>query len=142
MGDYSSYLPVARCINDKKKKKQKTAMMLLDELDSNQQRNCIIAAVVARAFSLTDEHIIIGRQGNHVDAHYEVIVTKISNLKENQPKFFTRMYRLSLSSFDKLLSIIEPCLKPRKIMVKNIVPPIIKLCLGLCMLRIHFVEPS
>jgi hypothetical protein len=89
MGDYSSYLPVARCNNDKKKKKQKTVMMLLDELDSNQQRNCFIAAVVAGAFSLTDEHIIIGRQGNRVDAHYEVIVTKLSNLKENQPKLFT-----------------------------------------------------
>jgi hypothetical protein len=37
-------LPVAGCNNDKKKKKQKTAMMLLDELDTNQQRNCIIAA--------------------------------------------------------------------------------------------------
>jgi hypothetical protein len=52
MGDYRSYLPVAGCNNDKKKKKQKTVMMLLDELDSNQQRNCIIAAVVARGFSL------------------------------------------------------------------------------------------
>jgi hypothetical protein len=50
MGDYSSYLPVAGFNNDKKK--QKMAMMLLDELDSNQQRNCIIAAVVARGFSL------------------------------------------------------------------------------------------
>jgi hypothetical protein len=59
MGDYRSYLPVAGCNNDKKKKKQKMTMMLLDELDSNQQRNCIIAAVVARGFSLTNEHIII-----------------------------------------------------------------------------------
>jgi hypothetical protein len=63
--------------------------MLLEELDKNLQRNYIIAAVVARAFSLTNEHIIIGRQGNCVDAHYEIIVDKIANLKENKPKLLT-----------------------------------------------------
>jgi hypothetical protein len=49
----------------------------------------ICAAVVARGFSLTNEHNIISRQGNHLDAHYEIIVNKIANLKENKPKLFT-----------------------------------------------------
>jgi hypothetical protein len=89
MGYDSSCLFKDGCNNHKKKKKQKTAMMLLDELDSNQQRNYIIAAVVAFVFSLTNEHIIIGHRGNHLDAHYEIIVNKIANLKENKPKLFT-----------------------------------------------------
>jgi hypothetical protein len=63
MGDDNSHLLGDGCNNNKKKKKkQKTAMMLLDELDSNQQRNCIVAAAVAHVFSLTNEHIIIDRQ--------------------------------------------------------------------------------
>jgi hypothetical protein len=53
----------------KRKKEQKTALMLLDELDNNQQRSCIIAAVVTLAFSHTCNHIIIGCLGNHMDAH-------------------------------------------------------------------------
>ncbi len=44
------------------------------------------------------------------------------------------MYHLSLSSFDELLSIIEPSLQPRKKSGKNFVLPTIKLCLGLRML--------
>jgi hypothetical protein len=41
------------------------------------------------------------------------------------------MYRLSPSSFDKLLSIIGPTLEPRRKTGKNFALPIIKLCLGL-----------
>jgi hypothetical protein len=41
------------------------------------------------------------------------------------------MYRLSPTSFDKVLQIIEPDLKPAGPGGKHIVPPIIKLCLGL-----------
>jgi hypothetical protein len=85
--------------------------MLLDELDNHQQRNCIVAAVAAHASSHTCEQIIFGHKGNRMDAHYEVIVVK---LKENMPNLFTQMYRLSPSSFDKLLSIFEPSFQPRR----------------------------
>jgi hypothetical protein len=41
------------------------------------------------------------------------------------------MYQLSPTSFDKVLQIIEPDLKPAGPVGKHIIPPIIKLCLGL-----------
>jgi len=41
------------------------------------------------------------------------------------------MYRLSPSSFDRILNIIKNDLMPSGPGGKNIVPPIIKLCLGL-----------
>jgi hypothetical protein len=131
MGDDSSRLLGDGCNNNKKKKKQKTAMMLLDEFDNNLQRNYTIAAVVAGAFFFSNKFVTNGRRGNRLDAHYEQIVNKITNLKENSPELFTRMYRLSPSSFDQLLLIIQPTLEPRRKMGKNFVLPIIKLCLGL-----------
>jgi hypothetical protein len=132
MGDDSSRLLGDGSNNNNKKKKQKTAMMVLDEFDNNNlQRNYIIAAVVAGAFSVSNKFVINGRRGNRLDAHYEQIVDKIANLKENSPELFTRMYRLSPSSFDQLLFIIQPTLEPIRKTGKNFVPPIIKLCLGL-----------
>ncbi len=90
MGDDSSHLLRDGSTNNKKKKKQKMAIMLLDELDNNQQRNCLVAAAVARVFSPTNDiSIIIGHWCNCLDAHYEVIVNKIVNLKENKPNLFT-----------------------------------------------------
>jgi hypothetical protein len=89
MGEKSSRLFGDGSFKNKRKKKQKMALMLLDELDNNQQRNCIVAAVVARAFSHTCEQIIFGRWGNHMEVHYEVIVGKIVKLKENKSKLFT-----------------------------------------------------
>jgi hypothetical protein len=89
MGDDSSRLLGDGCNNNKKKKKQKTAMMLLDEFDNNLQRKYIIAAVVAGAFYVSNEFVLNGLRGNRLDAHYEQIVDKIANLKENTPKLFT-----------------------------------------------------
>jgi hypothetical protein len=69
MGDDSSRLLGDGCNNNNKKKEQKTAMMLLDEFDNNLQRNYIIAAVVAGAFSVSNKFVINGHRGNRLDAH-------------------------------------------------------------------------
>jgi hypothetical protein len=131
---------ISRLLGDssKRKKEQKTALMLLDELDNNQQRNSIVAAVVAHAFSRSGNHIIIRHQGNHMDAHYEVIVDKIVKLKENMPILFTQMYCLSLSSFDNCFQLLSLAYNQERKVEKNVLPTI-KLCLGLyiCMLEGH-----
>jgi hypothetical protein len=47
---------------------------------------------------------------------------------------FTRIYCLLPKSFDRTMEIFEGELDPRKLRGDNIVPPIIKLCLGLQLL--------
>ena len=89
------------------------------------RRAAIIAAVL-----LSQRTTIIGRNPNRHDVDYPQVVGRILRLKLN-PRLFTRMFRLSPASFDRVLSIIDPVLRPVGVGVKNIVPPIIKLCLGL-----------
>ena len=59
------------------------------------------------------------------------LLKKICHMKEHRPTIFTRMYRLSPISFDRVLAIIEPQLLPRRKTAKYFVPPVIKLCLAL-----------
>jgi hypothetical protein len=44
------------------------------------------------------------------------------------------MFWLSQEAFDTVLDIIKPKLMPKKFTTKHYVPPMIKLCLGLCLL--------
>lgn len=71
---------------------------------------------------------------NRKSTDYDAVVKKINKLKVTKPLLFTRLYRLSPKSFDRILAIIEGELQPRKLRGNNIVPPIIKLCLGLHLL--------
>jgi hypothetical protein len=74
---------------------------------------------------------VIGRSCNRETSNYESVVLKINNLKLNQPLLFTRMFRLSPGSFDRILAIIHNNLIPKKPGGKHYVPPLIKLCIGL-----------
>jgi hypothetical protein len=75
-----------------------------------------------------------GRRANRKATDYDAVVHKINKLKLTKPTLFTRMYRLSPTSFNRTLGIIEAELCPIKERGCNFVPPIIKLCLGLRLL--------
>ena len=82
------------------------------------RRAAIIAAVL-----LSQRTTIIGRNPNRHDVDYPQVVGRILRLKLN-PRLFTRMFRLSPASFDRVLSFIDPVLRPVGVGGKNIVPPI------------------
>ena len=94
------------------------------------KRNAIIIAGVC----LTQRTTIENRSPNRTDIDYSAVVKKIMKLKTKNPRLFTRMYRLSPTSFDRVLSIIDPSLRPMGVGGKNIIPPIIKMCLGIRLL--------
>jgi hypothetical protein len=71
---------------------------------------------------------------NCLDADYNLVVNKINQLKEHKGVLFTCMYRLSPTSFDKVLRIIEPELHPKKKTGSYFLLPVVKLCLGLWVL--------
>jgi hypothetical protein len=105
-----------------------------DVMERDNKRCRIIAAVVSSIFicGIASKNFIVeGRLGNRTDADYDAVVRKILKLKQSQRLLFTRIYRLSPTSFDKTLAIIEPDLLPKKPTAKHFVPAIIKLCLGL-----------
>ena len=105
-----------------------------DVTERDNKRRRIIAAVASSIFicGIASKNFIVeGRLGNRTDADYDAVVRKILKLKQTQRLLFTRIYRLSPTSFDKTLAIIEPDLLPKKPTAKYFVPAIIKLCLGL-----------
>ena len=69
-----------------------------------------------------------------VYSDYLTPLSKILIVKENDPRFFTRLFRLSPSSFDRLLRILTPTLSPLNAGGTNIIPPMIQLCVALRML--------
>jgi len=94
----------------------------------------VVVAAVACSWLLEheDDAIVHDRHGNRTTGvDYDLVVLIIVRLKTNNPSLFTRMFRLSPSSFDRILSIIEDDLKPSGPGGRNIVPPMIKLCLAL-----------
>jgi hypothetical protein len=101
----------------------------------NPQRHCLdsLGKSMGKSIKKTRKSIIksSSRIGNRPEADYAKIVAKIQQLKVHSKLLFTRMYRLLHTSFDKVLHIIEPDLKPTGRRGKHIIPPIIKLCLGL-----------
>lgn len=101
------------------------------EVDNKRQR--LIAAVVCSISTCTTspKYIVVDRRPNRCDAVYDTVLERILKMKTQKPALFSRMYRLSPASFDKVLSIIEPELLPIKRTAKYFVPPLIKLCLGL-----------
>ena len=106
--------------------------------DDESPDRSIKAAVAAVTCAWYLEHegdvIVQGRRCNRKNADYDIVIRKINMLKSQNPALFTRMYRLSPSSFDRVLMIIEPYLKPSGPGGINIVSPTIKLCLGLRLL--------
>jgi len=77
---------------------------------------------------------VIDRNPNRSDVDYDSVLQNIYEYKDKFPSIFTRMYRLSPVSFDKVLQSIKFSLQPDGPGGKNIVPPIIKFCLGLRLL--------
>ena len=77
-------------------------------------------------------YTIKGRKPNR-NIDYTVAVERINRLKLN-PLFFQRSYRLSISTFEKVLDIIRSDLEPKGKGGKNHVPPVVQLCLGLRLL--------
>jgi hypothetical protein len=68
----------------------------------------IVAAVSTVAIChMSNKYVVDGRLPNSHDADYDKVVEKISKMKEQKQLLFTRMYRLSSMSFDKVLVIIE-----------------------------------
>lgn len=68
----------------------------------------IVAAVSTVAIChMNNKYVVDGRLPNSHDADYDKVVEKISKMKEQKQLLFTRMYRLSPMSFDKVLVIIE-----------------------------------
>jgi hypothetical protein len=106
----------------------------MDDIDRRSKRLRIIAAIVCSEVAAggpANKFRVEGRRRNRLDADYNKVVDKINHLKEHKGVLFTRMYRLSPASFDKVLRIIEPKLHPKKKTGSYFVPPVVKLCLGL-----------
>ena len=61
---------------------------------------------------------------------YEPIATLIQELKLNEPKTYTRLYRLCGEDFDRVLSLIQDGLKPLRGGGRGIIPPIIILAVA------------
>jgi hypothetical protein len=104
-------------------------------IEKKDHRGRVAIAVGCAAYFIVNNSTtwnkVIGRSCNQETINYDAVVLKINNLKLNQPLLFTRMYRLSPESFDRILEIIRNNLIPWKTVGKNCVPPMIKLCIGL-----------
>jgi hypothetical protein len=94
----------------------------------------VIVSTIITSSSVGRKYIVEGRCPNCSNADYDAIVKKIKILKVNNVTLFTRTYRLTPKSFDKVLTIIYYKLMPKKKTCLYIVPPIIKLCMGLRLL--------
>ena len=103
----------------------------MDVIERDNKRRRLIVAVACAVASLSKRDVVHGRLPNRTTAEYDRVVKRILTMRDEKPNLFTRMYRLSPSSFDKVLAIIKPQLLPRKKTAKYFVPPLIKLCLGL-----------
>ena len=101
------------------------------EPDNKQLRLIVALACSISSLDTAPKYIVQDRCPNRSDAGYDKVVERVQRMKREKPALFTRMYRLSPSSFNKVLSIIEPQLLPIKKTAKYFVPPLIKLCLGL-----------
>jgi hypothetical protein len=108
----------------------------MDIIESDNKRWRLIAAVVCSISTCTTspKYIVVDRLPNRCDALYNKVLEGILKIKQQRPALFSRIYHLSPASFDKVLSIIKPELLPIKRTAKYFVPPLIKLCLGLCVL--------
>ena len=103
----------------------------MDVIERDNKRRRLIVAVACAVASLSKRDVVHGRLPNRTTAEYDRVVKRILTMRDEKPNLFTRMYRLSPSSFDKVLAIIKPQLLPRKKTAKYFVPPLIKLCFGL-----------
>ena len=89
------------------------------------------AVVLLSAVEACKKVWILDRNQNRPTTRRESVVEMINQLKTTDPRFFTRMFRLTPHSFDKLLSIISESLTPISPGGKNIISPMIQLCIAL-----------
>jgi len=117
--------------------KRSRALDLVESLDDEERKAMIqnvVVSLVSSFFIVGSTHrriAVVGRNPNRITTDYSRVVEKILCLKQTNPSLFTRMYRLSPTSFDRVLAIVGEDLKPKGPGGCNVVPPIIKLCLAL-----------
>jgi hypothetical protein len=90
--------------------------------------------VLLAAMKAHDKVSVIGRSPNRKVTRHEAVRDMILSLKSTDPRFFTRMFRLTPASFDRLHTIISPSLAPKAPGGTNIISPMIQLCLALRLL--------
>lgn len=64
---------------------------------------------------------VIGKLPNRLQTNYNAVMQKILYI-EDHPSVFTRMYRVTPSAFDTILSIIGPAITTENTRARNIVP--------------------
>jgi len=79
--------------------------------------------------------MVEGRNKRHSDAEYGLVVSKVTILKKEKLALLVRVFWLSPKAFNKVINIIEAPLIPKKFTsTYYVLPPVIKLCLGLYLL--------
>ena len=107
-----------------------------DDEKDNEWR-CLTAAVAASSFySFNGKNFMVeGRNKRHSDAEYGLVVSKVTILKKEKLALLVRVFWLSPKAFNKVINIIEAPLIPKKFTsTYYVLPPVIKLCLGLYLL--------
>jgi hypothetical protein len=99
-----------------------------DDDDDLRKKRVLCLAICMVAFNI---RFVIDRKPNRVTTRYVEVMGIILHMKDTDHRFFTRMFRLNPVSFDRVLSIISPKLVPTRPGGKNIIPPLILLCLAL-----------
>jgi hypothetical protein len=102
----------------------------LQETENDRRRKLVVTVVAAYEIISASQRFTIENRLPNRQVDYSHVVHLINDLKRD-PKTFTRMYRLSVRSFDLLLHIIKDDITPRAPGGKNIVPPIVKLSVTL-----------
>jgi hypothetical protein len=102
-----------------------------DDEKDNEWR-CLIAAVAASSFYSFNGHdfMVERRNKRHSDAEYGLVVSKVTILKKEKLALLARVFWLSPKAFNKVINIIEAPLMPKKFTSIYVLPPVIKLCLG------------
>jgi hypothetical protein len=114
-------------LNRRKKEEQEE-----QEQEEERRRKFILMFMCAgwTALKAKNAFRVINRRRNRRNVNYASVVKDIKELRRD-PKTFSRMYRLSVKSFDTLLHTISEQLKPLRAGGRNVIPPLIKLAVAL-----------
>ena len=105
-------------------------LMFYDTFDDDENRRRRNATIIT-AMYLSKSSYVTGRNPNRATTRHEQVTEMILRVKLLDPRFFTRMFRLTPSCFDRLVDILSPRLLPSHHGGKNIISPLILVCLTL-----------
>jgi hypothetical protein len=120
------YLSKRRRVEEEEQQQHQRRKQFLER-----KRKCLIISTAVSWYMMSQSSTFtVENRLRNREVNYMIIVEIINDLKRDH-KTFTRMFRLSVKSFELVLKTIENDLLPRAPGGKNIIPPTVKLCVTL-----------